>query len=179
MANYQYIQALTLSSEDIVNLIKPTIDWIKDVCSGKTLPTLLYMFGPKSTDAVFNSMYGTAQTSTSKAVVKNIAFLKDTYVQHKIYKNIAETINKAKIGKIWLRGNYQFMIADPMAQCQSALGLEPVGLLKENEIYSNFWRTRLDSSKGNPIVDACRSPMIDQHEHNPMTVVCGNDEADY
>ena len=67
-----------------------------------------------------------------KALVKNNAFLKDSYIQQKIYKNIAETINHAKLGKIWVRGNYQFMIADPIAQCQSALGLPVTGVLKKD-----------------------------------------------
>ena len=118
-------------------------------------------------------MYGTAQTVAMKALVKNIDFLQDTYIQRKLYKSIVESINRAKLGKIWLHGNYQFMLADPVAQCQSALGLEPVGLLKANEIYSKFWDDR-----NVHMVDACRSPMIDQHEHNPMTVV-NTDDARY
>lgn len=177
LANYQYIQALTISKEDIQKMIKPTIDWIQSICSGKPLFSLLYMFGPKNTDSGdYNSMYGTAQTVTAKAVVKNIDFLKDSYVQRKIYKNIAETINRAKIGKIWLHGNYQFMIADPLAQCQNALGLNPTGVLGANEIYSQFWRDRLPA---NSIVDTCRSPMIDVHEHNPMKIISTNEDANY
>ena len=173
LANYQYIQALTLTPEDIHELIQPTVKWIEQICSGDVLPTLLYAFGPKSDDAGFNAMYGTAQTNPMKAVVKNVKFLKDSYVQRKLYKSITETINRAKLGKIWVRGNYQFMIADPVAQCQSALGLEPVGLLKKDEIYSEFWN-KLDVTK----VDTCRSPMIDLHEHNPMDIMA-SDEAKY
>ena len=119
-------------------------------------------------------MYGMAQTNIMKAVIKNVDFLQDTYVQSKIYKNITESINRAKIGKIWVRGNYQFMIADPVAQCQAALGLEPVGIIHKDEIYSNYWKSR-----GVNKVDLCRSPMIDQHEHNPCTVILDDEEADY
>lgn len=172
-ANYQYIQALTLSKEDVHELVQPTVQWIQQVCSGDPLYALLYAFGTKSDDAAYSSMYGTAQTVAMKALVKNIDFLQDAYIQRKLYKNIVESINRAKLGKIWIRGNYQFMLADPVAQCQSALGLEPVGLLKANEIYSRFWDDR-----GVHLVDACRSPMIDQHEHNPMTVI-DSEEARY
>lgn len=174
LVNYQYIQALTLSKEDIQGLIKPTIDWIKQVCTGKILPALLYSFGAKATDATYQQMYGTAQTNVMKAIVKNIDFLQDSYVQSKIYKNIIESINKAKIGKIWVEGNYQFMIADPVAQCQAALGLEPVGIIKADQVYSNYW-----AKKNVPKVDLCRSPMIDMHEHNPCEVILNNKEADY
>ncbi len=181
-ANYQYIQALTLSKEDVHELVQPTVQWIQQICSGDPLFALLFAFGPKCDDPVYSSLYGSAQTVPMKALVKNIDFLNDTYIQRKLYKNIAESINRAKLGKIWIRGNYQFMIADPVAQCQSALGLDPVGLLKANEIYSQFWKSRL--TKENPdcttfIVDACRSPMIDLHEHNPMRVIVDNAQADY
>lgn len=169
-ANYQYIQALTLTKEDIHELVQPTIQWINQICSGDPLYALLYAFGPKADDAVYSAMYGTAQTVAMKALVKNNNFLKDTYIQRKLYKNIAESINRAKLGKIWVRGNYQFMVADPVAQCQSALGLEPVGLLKADEIYSKFWDERHVNK-----VDACRSPMIDVHEHNPMDVATSED----
>lgn len=186
LANYQYIQALDLSAEDIQQLITPTVDWIQKICSGDLGYALLYSFGSKSDSVEYKEIYGTAQTTATRALVKNAAFLKDSYIQRKIYKNIIESIDHAKIGKIWIRGNYQFMIADPLAQVQAALGLEPTGLLKRNEIYSKFWKDRfLKELREDPardtgcVVDACRSPLIDLHEHNPMNVVVNNSEADY
>lgn len=176
LANYQYIQSLDLTQQDIQELIQPTVNWIQQVCTGELISTLLYAFGTKSDDVVYDSVYGTAQTAAMKALIKNPGFLKDSYIQRKIYKNITESINHAKIGKIWIRGNYQFMIADPLAQCQSALGLEPTGLLRRNEIYSDFWKKRKPQGC---VVDCARSPMIDQHEHNPMTVIVDNEDANY
>lgn len=176
LANYQYIQALTLNQEEIRNLIAPTVNWINQICSGDLIYTLLYSFGTKTDEVEYEGVYSMAQTSAMKALIKDPKFLNDTYIQRKVYKNIAESINHAKIGKIWIHGNYQFMIADPLAQCQSALGLDPVGLLGKDEIYSNFWRERKNNDC---VVDCCRSPMIDQHEHNPMTVITQNDEANY
>lgn len=167
LSNYQYIQALTLTEEDIQSLIAPTVHWIQQICSGDPAYALLYAFGGKDPGIEYSSIYATAQTPAMKAIVKNIDFLKDTFVRQKIYKSIAETINRAKLGKIWIHGNYQFMIADPVAQCESALGLPPVGLLKKDEIYSKFW---IDRGKNGQIIDTCRSPMIDISEHNPITV---------
>ena len=183
LANYQYIQALTLSTEDIKGLIQPTINWFNQICSGDLLYAMLYAFGSKSDKVQYNTLYGSAQSVPMKAIVKNTDFLNDKYIQQKIYKNIVESINHAKLGKIWIHGNYQFMVADPVAQCQSALGLPVTGILKRDEIYSNFWRTRWLQQDHPPdkecIVDCCRSPMIDQHEHNPMSVLVKNEEADY
>lgn len=177
LANYQYIQALTLSKEDVHELVAPTVKWINEICSGKTLPTILYMLGARDEDASYQTMYNSAQNTAMKAVVKNPIFLEDSYVQQKIYKNISSSIDRAKLGKIWIRGNYQFCIADPLAQCQRALGLEPVGSLKANQVWCKFWEDRLPKD-GDHIIDICRSPMISQHEHNPSEVVMGNEEAD-
>lgn len=163
LANYQYIQVLNITQDDVKELVKPTIDWINNVCSGKDLYSLLYLFGPKNEDINYKKLYGCAQTNFAKAIVKNNKMLKDSYVQKKIYRNIIETINRAKIGKIWIKGNYQFMISDPIAQCRFALGLDPKGEIPANNIWSNFWNERRISG----YVDVCRSPQIDISEHSP------------
>lgn len=173
LANYQYIQSLTLDTEDIKELIAPTVEWIKQICSGDLLYAMLYAFGNKSVNVEYNNLYGSAKTNPMRALIKNANFLDDTYVQQKLYKNITESINHAKIGKIWIRGNYQFMVSDPIAQCQSALGLPVTGALKRDEIWSHFWTQRNAKQ-----LDLCRSPMIDVHEHNPCNV-CYSDEASY
>ena len=165
LANYQYIQALTLDTEDIQQLIAPTVEWIKQICSGDLLYAMLYAFGTKSTNVEYNNLYGSAKTTAMRALIKNANFLDDTYIQQKLYKNITESINHAKLGKIWIRGNYQFMVSDPIAQCQAALGLPVTGVLKRDEVWSDFWTKR--NAK---VLDLCRSPMIDVHEHNPCNV---------
>lgn len=172
--NYQYLQVLTLSREEIQALIQPTIDWIQKICSGDTLYSLLYSLGGFNEGTEYNDVYGRAQSLAMKAIVRNSEFLKDTFVQRKIYKNIEETINQAKIGKVWVRGNYSFCISDPIAQCRSALGLDPRGEIPANCVYSNFWNERGVTGT----LDICRSPMIDQHEHNPSDLY-RSDEADY
>ena len=174
LANYQYIQVLNIDQEDIKNLIKPTVDWINKICSGDKLYALLYSIGGFEATDGYTEAYGRAQNTAMKAVVKNNEFLKDSYVQHKIYRNIVEAINQAKIGKIWIRGNYQFCISDPVAQCRSALGLSPDGLIPADHVYSNFWNERRITG----YVDVCRSPMIDRHEHNPSKLY-DSEEAAY
>lgn len=176
LANYQYIQALNLSNEDIRALIAPTVNWIKDICSGDTLAALLYCFGVGSNGFEYDTVYNKAQTTAMRAIIKNVDFLEDTYIQKKIYKNITESINHAKIGKVWVRGNYQFMVADPVAQCQAALGLETTGVVPADKVWSKFW---IDRKPEGGQVDLCRSPMIDQHEHNPSDLLADNEDANY
>ena len=55
------------------------------------------------------------------------------------------------------------MISDPIAQCQSALGLPVKGEIPAEHVWSNFWNERRIEG----YVDCCRSPMIDTSEHNP------------
>jgi hypothetical protein len=155
---------------------------------------MLYMLGAvdpgSDPDRAYRRLYSSAQTTAMKAVVKNADFLRDSYVVGKIRKNIKEAIQRAKLGRVWIRGNYQFLISDPVAQCQSALGLDPVGVVPADHVWCDFWRRRLATEgqsvgfvpKGSigpgPWVDVCRSPMIDQHEHNVSTVMVGDAEAD-
>lgn len=174
LTNYQYLQCLNIVQEDIKELIQPTVDWLKKICSGEKLYSLLFLFGCKDEGATYNTLYSSAQANFTKAVAKNVDMLQDGYVKKKIYRAIVECINKAKIGKIWIKGNYQFAISDPVAQCRSALGLPPKGLIPSNCVYSNFWNER--GVEGD--IDICRSPMIDAHEHNPCTLF-KNEEADF
>lgn len=174
--NYQFIQLLDIDQDGIKELIQPTIDWIQKICSGDTLYSLLYCFGGfnETDDIEYNDIYTRAQNLAMKAVVKDPKFLQDSYVQRKIYRNIVEAINRAKIGKIWARGNYQFMISDPIAQCQSALGLPVKGAIPGDCIYSNFWNNLGVTGK----VMVGRNPCIDEHELNPCDLY-RDEETDY
>ena len=169
LTNYQYIQIMNIDEDDLRELIKPTVEWINKICSGDQLYALLYCMGGYGCDEEvdYNDVYSRAQNNAMKAVVKNNDFLKDSYVQSKIYKNIVECINRAKLGKIWMRGNYQFMISDPIAQCRSALGLSPDGEVPRDCVYSRFW---LDREWKDKELVLLRSPCLDKHEANKCKV---------
>lgn len=175
LANYQYIQVLKINREDIKELISPTIQWLNMVCSGSQLAALLFLLGTHDDTVDYTKLYGVAQSNFAKAVVKNSKMLEDGYVRRKIYRNIVNCINRAKIGKIWVRGNYQFMISDPVAQCQSALGLPPLGLVPAKHVYSNFWNER--GVRGE--IDLCRSPLVDKSEHNKSRLFCTAEAQDW
>lgn len=165
MTNYQYIQIMDVGQEDIKTLIKPTVEWIKKVCSGDPLYTMLYCLGGFGTDQTISlsDVHSRAQNLAMKAVVKNPVFLNDGFVQRRIYKSIVENINRAKLGKIWMRGNYQFMISDPIAQCRSALGLPIVGEIPADHVYCKFWLDRIGKEED---IVLLRSPCLDKHEAN-------------
>lgn len=162
LANYQYIQTLDLTKEEIKGLAEYTINWIKNICSGNKKYALTYLLGVKTNEDTLESLTSSCGNSFSKVICKNSNMLEDGFIQRKIYNYIKESIKQAKLGKIWVRGNYSFMISDPVAQCRNALGLNPSGLLDAKEVYSNFWNLRNPNTK----LDLCRSPMVDFHEHN-------------
>ena len=162
LTNYQYIQVLNLSNDDIKGLVSYTTNWFKNICSGNKLYSLAYNIGVKNPDDDFNEIINSCGSAFTKAIVKNSSMLEDGYVQRKIYNSIKESIRQAKLGRIWIKGNYQFMISDPIAQVRSALGLEPRGALQANEVYSNFWNKRNISGE----ICLMRSPLTHYSEIN-------------
>ena len=162
LTNYQYIQVLNLNKEDIDGLISYTTNWIKNICSGNLEYALTYNVGVKNPALNVDSIINSCGSTFTKAIIKNPEMLKDGFVQRKIYNSIKESIRQAKIGRIWVKGNYSFMISDPVAQCRSALGLSPDGLLPANHVYGNFWNERGISGE----VCLLRSPLTHYSEVN-------------
>ena len=164
LTNYQYIQVLNLTKEDVEGLISYTTNWIKNICSGNPFYTLSYNVGVKNESDSLSGIINSCGSIFTKAMLKNPEMLNDGYIQRKIYNSIKESIRQAKLGRIWVKGNYQFMISDPVAQCRSALGLSPDGLIPADNIYSNFWQQRTSSKE----VVCCRSPLTHYSEVNPL-----------
>ena len=162
LTNYQYIQVLNLSKEDVDGLISYTTNWIKNICSGNLEYALTYNVGVKNPALNVDSIINSCGSTFTKAIIKNPEMLKDGFVQRKIYNSIKESIRQAKIGRIWVKGNYSFMISDPVAQCRSALGLSPDGLLPANHVYGNFWNERGISGEERLL----RSPLTHYSEVN-------------
>lgn len=163
LTNYQYIQVLDLTPEEIKGLASYTMDWIKKICSGKLEYALAYNIGVKDQTISKQGLINSCGSTFTKAIVKNPNTLNDGFVQRKIYNSIKESIRQAKIGRVWVKGNYQFMISDPVAQCRSALGLSPDGIIPKNKVYSEFWNKKIE---GEEIV-CCRSPLTHYSEINP------------
>lgn len=165
LLNYQYIQNNNLSDDDIDGLLAPTVDWFNKICSGDKLFSLMYAVGCKSKFDTFDDVVNSCGSIFTKAVAKNSALLEDGYVRKKLYESIKESFRQAKIGRIWARGGYQFMLSDPIPLLRGALGLDATGIIPANHVYSNYW-----NKLGINEIDCCRSPMVDRHEHNIVGV---------
>ncbi|GED72530.1 hypothetical protein BRE01_62320 [Brevibacillus reuszeri] len=171
LLNYQYIQTLDLDKEKISQLIQFTKDWITKICNGDKLSTLLFLLGSCKDSDTIAEIFDKTNNEYVKAILYNDQLLQDPYIKKTLYESISTKIEEAKIGRLWVNGNYQAMISCPYGQAQWAFShhkdsYDITGLLKEYQHYSHFWNEKKVTK-----VDACRSPMVDFHEHNILNFV--------
>lgn len=133
--NYQFIQSYDLSDEDIDELIRPTMNDIRDALGGDWRKAILFLKGAgltaKNVDRLTNDYI--------KAAMVDEQIINDPYVRSSIYQLIRYRINEAKVGVINVHGNYSIVSGDPYLLCQSIFGLEKTGLLKAGEVYNQYW----------------------------------------
>lgn len=133
--NYQFLQSLYLSDEDIYNLIKPTIDEFDDILNYDHRKAILYLRGVDLKEKTIRNDLA----DYTKALMIDKDMLNDPYTYSKIKNNISNRIDQAKMGVINVHGNFSLLSGDPYTLCQSMFGLEVTGLLKRGEIYSKYW----------------------------------------
>ena len=71
----------------------------------------------------------------------------DNYFKRKVSEDIKGAINRALSGKLYVIGNYQVLTPDIYALAQFAFSKEVTGLLKAEEIYSNWWKVKDESQR--------------------------------
>ena len=133
--NYQFIQSYELSDDDIDELIEPTVREIHDVIHGDWTKAVLFLKGKNLCEDNIDEL----ENDYIKALMIDHRLLNDPYVQAKIYRQIKNIINQAKIGALKVHGNYSVISGDLYALCQSMFGLPVTGLLKSGEIYNFYW----------------------------------------
>lgn len=148
--NYQFIQSYNLNETQINELIKPTIDEIKDVLSGDYRKAILFLKGSYMTAEDARGL----NNDYVKAMMIDKQMFNDQFVREKIYKMIKQKINDAKIGVVKVHGNYSILCGDPYSLCQSIFGMKVTGLLRAGEIYNQYW-----DSDGTDEVVCFRAPM--------------------
>ena len=152
--NYQFLQSYEFSEEDLIKLLKPTIDDIYGVL-GENDDTdygkmLLFLKGNKirKNDFINEEQY------FLKALMINKEMINDPFVKQKVLKLIKKKIKDSKKGVIKVRGNYGIISGDLYGLCQHIFKREITGALKKNEFYNKTWL-----SKGVNKIVGYRSPM--------------------
>lgn len=177
--NFQYLQCLDLwnqkyidcfenknmldydildSNNDgkIIKLAKYTTSLFEKIIKGDKFYTYKFMGINNTEDYEPEGKY-------LEAALVNDVMLKDPAVKQFIYRKLKKSIDEAKVGKIYCSGFYHTGVGDMIGYLQYAVGLEPIGCLKERELYSgNF-------DVGDII--SFRSPLVDPSEVNKVKIV--------
>ena len=161
--NYQYLQSYDFTQEDIEELCAPTINYLKDAMCGDYNSTIKFLGINENTDV----------NSWQRALYTSEYMLGDPYIIDSTHRYIKKKMNDAKIGKLFVKGNYQIASGDPFALMQSICGLKVTGLLKSDEIYSKFW-----INKNEDELVVFRSPMT-SHNNIRMCKINSSDECKY
>lgn len=164
--NYQFIQSYDFTDEQIEELIRPTVEELKDVMSGDYRKTIIYLKGM----GLNEDNVDVIEDDYVKALMIDPKMMNDPYVQQRVYQNIRKRINDAKIGVLRVHGNYSIVSGDPYALCQSVFGLQVTGLLQKGEIYNKFW-----VDHGTTEVACFRAPMSCHANILRMKIARGED----
>ena len=177
--NFQYLQCLDLwnpkyidcfengsmldydildSNNDgkIIELAKYTTNLFEKIIKGDKFYTYKFM-GINDTENY------EPESKYLEAALVNDVMLKDPAVKQFIYRKLKKSIDEAKVGKIYCSGFYHTGVGDMIGYLQYAVGLIPIGCLKERELFSgNFDRGDITSF---------RSPLVDPSEVNNIKAV--------
>ena len=179
--NYQYLEALDLTNEEIEQLCQRTIDYFNRLNSGDIEEVYNHLINSVNCYEDVTDDENTNESAINnnaprfqKALDANPEMIKDRYVRSLILQECENKLNAAKLGKIIVRGNYQFCVADPVAQMEwiaknhCGLNIDVIGVVPAGCVYSNYWHNAEDN---NGVITILRSPLIDRNEIAKRTVI--------
>ena len=133
--NYQFVQPLYYTKEDIDRLIRPTMDQIEAILTGEPMTLALYLKGRGISErSILRS-----ENDWIKGLMIEPALIHDTFIKSKIFYLIRNRINRAKVGVLNIHGNYSIASGDLYALCQSMFNMEITGIMKAGEVYNRYW----------------------------------------
>lgn len=133
--NYQFLQCIEMTDDDIAELVEPTVSEIKDALGRDWAKTVLYLKGMGLDDKNVMRL----DDDWQKALMIEPKLIHDPFVQSSIHSMIKKRINDAKVGVLKVHGNYSTASGDLYALCQGVFNLPITGLLKSREIYNAYW----------------------------------------
>ena len=165
--NYQFLQDISMTDDEIEELCRSTIEEIRDVLGGDYRKSLAFLCGMGMDDQV--AIHAT--DDYVKALMIEPAMIHDPYVRHSIHNMIKKRIDSAKKGSIRIHANFAMLGGDLYALCQSMFGLPATGILNAGEIYHKYW-----IDKGAEEVSCFRAPMTSLHNIRRMKL-CRREEV--
>jgi len=179
--NYQYIEALDIDGSDIDRLCKRTREYLESLNSGDIREVYKNLIKADA-DYDDNNNDDTEEHKPRYQVAldANKELINDKYIRSLILQECENKLNAAKLGKIIVRGNYQFCVSDPVAQLEHiaknhcGMDISVVGVVPAGHVYSNYWLSQVDNTG---LVTILRSPLIDRNEIAKRIII--NHEEEY
>lgn len=162
---YQPLQTLFFDNENVAKICNPTVH--SYIRASTSVEGFLKYRGICGEDDKDNDIEWSKYPAYYHAMYYNHSLFNDEFIRKKVKQDLKSAKERAYVGKIQVKGNYQTLTPDLFALLQHIFGLPVTGLLKYNQIYSNYWNHHLE---GTPWVDIIRSPHIAM-EHSPVQVV--------
>lgn len=148
---YQYLQAMNITKEKIPDICSPTKEWLRNISGLGWQDVTIFLLGERDNflPKDFNSC-----DYLVKSILLEPNSLKDSFFRKKLLRLINKKTRESYTGILKINGNYQFLVSDPYAQCQWALGMEVTGALRKGMAYSHYWNKK-EINK----ISCFRSPM--------------------
>lgn len=162
---YQPLQTLQFNENGIKRLCRPTVKSYSEACS--SVEGFLKFRGICSEDDKEDDIEWSEYPSYYQAMYYNHSIFNDGFIKKKMKQDLKSAKERAYVGKITVKGNYQTFTPDLFALMQHIFNLPVTGLLKYNHVYSNYWNHHLE---GTSWIDLIRSPHIAM-EHSPVQVI--------
>lgn len=162
---YQPLQTLSFLEDGIKRLCSPTVKSYTAAC--KSVEGFLKFRGICSEKDQDDDIEWARFPAYYHAMYYNHSLFNDEFIRKKVKQDLKSAKERSYVGKITVKGNYQTLTPDLFALMQHIFNLPVTGLLKYNQVYSNYWNHHLE---GTPWIDIIRSPHIAM-EHSPVQVV--------
>lgn len=135
--SYQPIQSLNICEDDIKELCKKTVDIVKGISSN--VDEFLKYRGISS---LFDENGKQAEVEVPdyyKALSIEKSLFNDSWIHSKVKKDIEGIKNRAYRGGIFAEAGYQTFMPDIKGLLQYCFGMEVIGCIPKNKIYSYYW----------------------------------------
>lgn len=157
--NYMFLQVLDLDEQGVEDICSSTENFFTDIMERDPQKTVLAMSGTSVFSEDFDGDTFDGLDVISKGILIYPKLLSERYFSQRIKTAFEKKERQAKLGKLFVGGNYTPIVSDPYAQAEWLCGIEPVGLLKEDEHFSEYWNIL-----GINTVACARSPLTHNSE---------------
>jgi hypothetical protein len=161
--NFQFIQALNIKPEDLINIAKEPLEYVtenvlKDYAVAMKFLGMIERIGSEEEDA-------SVVTKLTEVLQSDPIMLQDPQVQKWMIEKVNKFIDDICIGRIPVEGAYYFIVTDPRYLLSQFIGKD-IRHLAKGQYYCNGWTDEMA---------IFRSPLIHSSEASRVQLVADDD----